>query len=139
MNLLKGRIERDRETTSCVVGDGRLPVGNISLGAALSAYEGAELAVGIRPERLGDPGTAANGRPRLRGRVKFVELLGSERLVQLELDATPMVAVEGSPARAIVSARFDAHAPIAAGDDAELAVAVDHLHFFDLETGEAIG
>ena len=138
MNLLKGRIERDGETTSCVVGESRLPLGNGTAGAALAAYEGAELAVGIRPEHLGTPGAGADGWPRLPGRVRFVELLGSERLVQLELDATPIAASEASPAQAIVTARFDAHAPIAAGENTELAVATDHLHFFDLATGEAI-
>jgi hypothetical protein len=57
-------------------------------GEALSAYVGAEVVVGIRAEHVGDPAAGRLDRPRLRGRVRFVELLGAERLVQLELPAT---------------------------------------------------
>ena len=136
MNLLKGRIERDGDVTACVVGEGRLPLTNGVI-SAIASYDGAEVGVGIRAEHLGDPGAGAPERPRLRGRVKFVELLGSERLVQLEVDATSVG--EGSkPGPTVVTARYGAHAPIAAGDATELAVETDHLHFFDLETGAAI-
>jgi multiple sugar transport system ATP-binding protein len=136
MNLLKGTIERHGDETSCLVGEERLPLTNGAI-PAIAAYEGAEVAVGIRAEHLGDPGIGAGQRPRLRGRVRFVELLGSERLVQLELDATP-VGNEYRTAPAVVTARFDAHAAICAGELTELAVSTDHLHFFDLETGAAI-
>jgi multiple sugar transport system ATP-binding protein len=136
MNLLKATIERDGDVTACVVGSGRLPLTNGVI-PAIAAYEGAEVAVGIRAEHLGDPGTDGTGQPPLRGRVKFVELLGSERLVQLEVDATPVGNRDGA-APAVVTARYDAHAAIGAGELAELAVATDHLHFFDLETGAAI-
>jgi multiple sugar transport system ATP-binding protein len=136
MNLLKGTIERDGNVTSCLVSEARLPLTNGAI-PAIAAYEGAEVAVGIRAEHLGDPGTGGAGRPRLRGLVRFVELLGSERLVQLELDATPVGNTDGA-APAIVTARFDAHAAIGVGELTELAVATEHLHFFDLETGAAI-
>jgi multiple sugar transport system ATP-binding protein len=136
MNLLKGTIERDGDVTSCLVGEGRLPLTNGVI-PAIAAYEGAEVAVGIRAEHLGDPGTDGTGQPRLRGRVRFVELLGSERLVQLELDARPVGDRDGAQPT-VVTARFGAHASIDAGELTELAVATDHLHFFDLETGAAI-
>ena len=48
----------------------------------------------MRPEHLGDPAEARPTAPRLRGRVRFVELLGAERLVQIELDAKPVVVDE---------------------------------------------
>ena len=130
MNLLRARIERDGDAISCVVGEGRLPVMN-GARSALAPYEGAEIAVGVRAEHIGDPRMGADGQPRLRGKVKFVELLGSERLVQLELDATSATA-GALTGQAIVSARYGAHAPITAGDTTDLAVATDHLHFFDL-------
>ncbi len=40
--------------------------------------------------------------------------------------------------RALVTARFDAHASIDHGDLAEVAVTTERLHFFDLATGRAI-
>jgi hypothetical protein len=110
----------------------------------------------VRPEHLCDPDAGAAQRPRLQGRVKFVELLGAERLLQIELDATPVVAdvmpevvenVDGNAAdtvresagrSALVTARFDAHARVDAGDLVEVAVTAERLHFFDLTTHRAI-
>jgi multiple sugar transport system ATP-binding protein len=157
MNLLQGRIERDGNGLAVLLGDKRLPLAADNGAEALTAYAGADVAVGIRPEHLGDPAEAPERRPRLLGRVGFVERLGPERLVQLELTARPVVAdelleiardadetaaseiVRGSErGQALVTARFAAHAPIEPGDRAEVAVTVEHLHFFDLKTGAAI-
>jgi multiple sugar transport system ATP-binding protein len=156
MNLLRGRIERDGSSVAVVVGEGRLRLAaDSALAAALAGYDGGQVAVGIRPEHLGGPG-ASSGSLRLRGRVVFSELLGPERLVQIELDARPLDAgellelaleAEGSAApslgrrgdgRAVVTARLDAHVRSAPGELAEVALAGEHLHFFDLATGRAI-
>jgi len=141
MNLLRGRIEREGDTLACVLGGRRMPVatGNGSL-AALAAYAGGAVATGVRPEHLREPdGSEAT---RLRGRVRFAELLGAEQLVQIELDEAwafdPQAPATAAPGRAVVTARFDAHAPIRTGDAAEVAVAAERLQFFDLETGRAI-
>ena len=158
MNLLRGRIERDDGTLQCVLGDQRLPVpGTNSLVAALARYVGAEVALGVRPEHLSDPAEGSADRPRLRGRVRFVELLGAERLVQIQLDVKPVVAdevlevardVDATAAgeilglaksdQSLVTARFDAHANVDPGDLVEASVRVERLHFFDLTTGRAI-
>jgi multiple sugar transport system ATP-binding protein len=158
MNLLRGRIERDDGTLQCVLGDQRLPVPSTNgLVAALAGYAGAEVAVGIRPEHLSDPAECPAERPRLRGRVRFVELLGAERLVQIQLDVKPVVAdevlevaqdVDATAAgeilglarsdQSLVTARFDAHANVGPGDVIEAAVRIERLHFFDLSTGQAI-
>ena len=58
MNLLHGRIERDGDALQCVLGDQRLPVAGTN-GASLARYAGADVAVGIRPEHLGDPAEGA--------------------------------------------------------------------------------
>jgi multiple sugar transport system ATP-binding protein len=156
MNLLQGVVLHDGEGSAVVLGDQRLPLGGNGAGP-LAAYAGAEVAVGLRPEHLADPSAAPAGRPRLSGQVTFVERLGPERLVQLELDAKPVVADElleiahdtdptaaseilreSERGRALVTARFDAHAPVEPGDRAEVAVATERLHFFDLTTGMAI-
>jgi multiple sugar transport system ATP-binding protein len=152
MNVLRGFI--GPEGAHCDVGGERLPV-STNRSVALARYAGAEVAVGIRPEHLGDPATAPDSHSRLRGRVRFVEQLGAEQLVHIELAGRPVVAAEvlegatdatagkagahrldGKTAAAI--ARFGAHAGIHPGDLVEVAVTTDRLHFFDLTTGRAI-
>ena len=70
------------------------------------------------------------------------ELLGAEQLVQVELDEAwtldPEASPDAAPDLAVVTARFDAHAPVRLGDAAEVAIATEHLQFFDLKTGWAI-
>jgi multiple sugar transport system ATP-binding protein len=153
MNLLRGVIGPDG--AHCDVGGERLPVPSRS--GALARYAGSDVAVGIRPEHLGDSATAPDSQPRMRGRVRFVELLGAEQLVHIELPGRRVVAGEvldiGSGAdattrtavpnrveagTAAVAARFGAHARIHPGDTVEVAVTTERLHFFDLTTGRAI-
>jgi multiple sugar transport system ATP-binding protein len=158
MNVLQGRIERDGRALQCVLGDQRLPItGTDGFGSALDAYAGTDVAVGVRPEHLGDPTEGPSDRPRLRGRVKFVELLGAERMVQIQLDVKPAVVEQvlevardldataageilgqAKAEQALVTARFDAHARVSPGDLVEAAVRIERLHFFDLTTGRAI-
>ena len=138
MSLVGARIERAGKGLECVVGDQRLAIAEANGSAgALAAYAGAVVAVGMRAEHLGE---ADGSRARLRGRVKFVELLGADRLVQLELGARP-VGVDGirkESVPAVVTARFGTRMPLEQGDRTEVAVATDRLLFFDLATGRAI-
>jgi multiple sugar transport system ATP-binding protein len=158
MNVLQGRIERDGRALECVLGDQRLQLADANASArALAGYAGADVAVGLRPEHLGDPAESPSDSPRLRGRVRIVELLGAERLIQIELGVRSVVVDEvlelargvdatlaeeilgrAKSDRALVTARFDAHAKVDPGDLTEVAVRVDRLHFFDLKTGQAI-
>jgi multiple sugar transport system ATP-binding protein len=147
MSLLRGRIERDGDTVVCVLGEQRLPLaGANGAASALTRYVGREVALGVRSEHLGDPADGRHDRPRLRGRVRLVELLGAERLVQIELPVKPFVADvalsevvrEARSERALVSARFDAHARVDPGDPVEVAVTTERLHFFDPSTGSVI-
>jgi multiple sugar transport system ATP-binding protein len=138
MSLVEARIERADGALECVIGDQRLAIADANGSArALTAYVGAAVAVGIRAEHLGEPD---GRRARLRGRVKFVERLGADRLVQLELDARP-VGVDGMPLEsvpAVVTARFGTRMRLEHGDRTEVAVSTDRLLFFDRETGRAI-
>jgi multiple sugar transport system ATP-binding protein len=158
MNLLQGRMERDGDGLLCTVGDRSLTVpATNGTSATLAAYAGREVAVGIRPEHLGHPSAAPPDRPTLRGRVRFVELLGAERLIQIEIDARPVVPDEvldvagdadevgateilrdSERGKALVIARFEAHVPVGPGDLAEISVNTERLAFFDLDTGRAI-
>ena len=85
------------------------------------------------------------------GEVAFVEDLGATLLVHLDVDAPPPklgaesgtmledaeVAVGADRARVRLS--VDGHASVKPGDRLAIRIDLDRLHFFDPETGEAIG
>jgi multiple sugar transport system ATP-binding protein len=151
MNVFRGRLDG----TGVLLGEQRLELPERVLGA-VAAYHGRELAVGIRPEHLIDA-ARDGGLPRLRGEVKFTEALPPERLVYATIEAPPVVtedvreiaadvdaaAVERLDELAderyvLACARFDIASKAPERGPHEFAVAPDHLHFFDLETGDAI-
>jgi multiple sugar transport system ATP-binding protein len=112
--------------------------------------------VGIRPEALTvAEGAHENQETTLAARVELVEALGNESLIHFATDARlvrsrggvwtaddPAVHASGDIAGASAAegiARVDPRVPVAAGDRVALAVDVDRLHFFEPETGDAIG
>jgi multiple sugar transport system ATP-binding protein len=148
MNLFRVRLDDG----GVVVGDQRLPLPGLP---ALAGYRGREVALGIRPEHLVDPD--AGSLPRLRGEVRFTEALPPERLVYATVAAPPVVtddvleiakdvdeaAVERLEEFAdeqfvLACARFDIGATPPPRGPYDFGVLVDHLHFFDLESGAAI-
>jgi multiple sugar transport system ATP-binding protein len=161
MNVLEGSLELDGERVVCRVGSAMLPVPPEVLGEhpALNGYVGKVIAVGIRPEALDEPGhrNGADG-VRIRGRVQAVEALGPEQLVHVDVEAKPVliedvleglvdieearelaeIRTDGDGARSVVVARLDASATMRPDDAVELAVDVRRLHFFDLDSREAI-
>jgi multiple sugar transport system ATP-binding protein len=155
MNLFRARLDAD----AFLLGEQRLPVPERVLRARpeLAGYRGRELAVGIRPEYLVDSSTADPSLPRLRGDVKFTEALPPERLVYATIAAPPVVtedvleiaqdvdeaAVERLEELAeeqfvLACARFGIASQAPSRGTYEFAVAVDRMHFFDLESGAAI-
>ncbi|MDX6450790.1 MAG: multiple sugar transport system ATP-binding protein [Gaiellaceae bacterium] len=159
MNMLEGSLERDGDALVCRIGSTALALPGEVLAErpALARYVDRAVAVGIRPEALDEPGRRdGSDGGRLRGRVEAVEALGPELLVHIEIEARPVLAddvLEGlvdleeakelaeiitERDRATVVARLDASARIRADDEIELAVDPRHLHYFDLESGEAI-
>ena len=125
--------------------------------AELGGYEGRKVALGIRPEDLEDAALGdAPAAARLPVTVDLREDMGAEIFLHFSIDA-PHVATED------VKEAFEAEEAVAAfeeqaaragtpfvarvgrestareGDRIEVAVDTRMLHFFDLETGEAIG
>jgi multiple sugar transport system ATP-binding protein len=162
MNMLEGSLERRGDDLVCRIGTAALtlPAEVVSARPALERHVGTPIAVGIRPEALDEPGRRAGGDGgRLRGRVQAIEALGPEQLAHVEIEAKPVLVedvleglvdmeeaedlaeirdADADGARAVVVARLDASANVRPDDTVELAVDLRRLHFFDLESGEAI-
>ncbi|TMR05546.1 sn-glycerol-3-phosphate ABC transporter ATP-binding protein UgpC [Actinomadura soli] len=158
MNLLSCPLVADGpDDLRCVVGDQRIPAPK-ELHGALERFAGSQVVVGVRPEKLTDApaharhGDAAAGR--LRGEVTVVEMLGHERLVQVEVPGEPVAAdpelenirrpPDGrrngrpTPGTANVYARFSPSSTVKPLETVDIPVNPADLHFFDPETGEAI-
>jgi multiple sugar transport system ATP-binding protein len=159
MNVLEATVERDGDGSVLRLGSSSLPVPR-DAATELGRYAGKRIALGIRPEALGevDGRGEEDGRGRLRGVVRAVEALGPEQLAHVELEAsavlvedvveglvdtdevTDLVEIkqEGDDARAIVVARLDASSRVRPDEPLELSVDLRRLHFFDLDSGSAI-
>jgi len=160
MNLLEADIERANGGVAFRIGDQTLNVPQEVLGRrpSLADYAGGRIALGIRPEQLEDAAFSADG-ARLRGKVLLTEALGSELVAHVEIAATPVtraevfegIVVEAEEAEVVADlltdatgqkttlvCRFDATSRARPDDVVEVAVDTRKLHFFDLDTGEAI-
>ena len=119
------------------------------------------MALGIRPEHLEDA-TVETGAPserRLQATVKTVEALGAELIAHLEIAGTPgadrrgqggrgrprtdtMAAeleAEAHDAKLPLVGRFDVASRARADASVEVVVDTSRVHFFDIDTGAAIG
>jgi multiple sugar transport system ATP-binding protein len=153
MNLYEAAISGPQDGLVLSLGSQRLA---LPADAALAAAAGRKLVVGIRPEQLTivSNGSASRGTT-LAADVELVESLGNESLVHFTTDARTVrnkagvwtadpAAVDASgeiagAAAAEGVARVDPRVPVAAGERVTFAVDVDRLHFFDGQTGDALG
>jgi multiple sugar transport system ATP-binding protein len=161
MNLVQARLERQDGRLVCGLGDQalELPEQVVARCPELSAHLGKTIGLGIRPEHLHDAGLTAGAEAgrKLRGQVVTTELLGSELLAHVELAVTPVVTEEvlevaedvdravredlrseAREHRSVFVGRFDARSSVKAGDIVEMVVDTDRLHFFDLESEQAL-
>ena len=142
MNLFEATIDGNE----LQLGGNRLtlPGAAIERRPALGTYDGRKIAVGIRPEDLEDASLATDAAEGavISSTVELTESLGSEIVVHFALDAArvdagnPDAADDLSAADAV--ARFDPRSRCRAGEPVDIAVTVENLHFFDLESHEAI-
>jgi multiple sugar transport system ATP-binding protein len=162
MNLVEARLERGGDGLVCHVAgrELRLPPELVHARPGLEAYAGGTIGLGIRPEQLEDAALAgdAPAGSMLGGRVVTTELLGSELLAHVELEAPPVLTQEvrevledvdrsrvadlESEARArrtVVIGRFGIGSDARAGESIEMRVDARRLHFFDLASEAAIG
>ncbi|MBB3932970.1 multiple sugar transport system ATP-binding protein [Kaistia hirudinis] len=147
MNLLAGHIAGDGDALAYRLGELVLPIDAAALAArpALAANVGNAIVAGIRPEafriaedRPGEPGLIC-------GHVAFVEDLGANLLVHVDLDGASVVAAglpedkdEMSSARTRLRAVLDGTLRIKDGSRIGLAVDPARIHVFDAKTEKAI-
>ncbi|MCY3578173.1 MAG: sn-glycerol-3-phosphate ABC transporter ATP-binding protein UgpC [bacterium] len=111
---------------------------------ALRSYEGKRVIVGVRPEDLQDASLVPSptSGTTITCAVELTESLGSEIVIHFVLDAQPVdpgnpdAADDGGAGSAV--ARFDPRSRCHAGEEVDIAVAVENLHFFDLDSHTAI-
>ena len=154
MNLLRGALERDGDGFAVTIGGTRLP---LSGHPALDPYAGSEIGIGVRPEQVQHGAAAPAAMWRLEGRVVATELLGSDLLVYLEVDAEPVLTAElievaadidatsvdelreeAAESRTPVVCRFEAVSGVKVDETIMIAFSPERLHFFDLSSGLAI-
>jgi multiple sugar transport system ATP-binding protein len=142
MNVLVGSVSAGANGPITVdIGGQRISIDGDAAArlSGLRGYDGKEIAVGIRPEALGDDGTES-----VTVSVDLVEMLGSESLVHATIGAASVrstdagVEVSGAPTSSII-ASIDPRQRVSIGDQLPLKVDTLRLHAFDLHSGAAIG
>jgi multiple sugar transport system ATP-binding protein len=162
MNFFEAEFERADGRVDVVFGEQRLAVADAERErhGDLTRYEGRKVIVGVRPEHLEDAAVAGDtpSERRFHGLVQLTELLGSEVVVHLQVEAVPAVTEEVREIaqdvdeaalddldhqrrrrRTAFVGRFDIGTRAREDEQAEIAVAPGALRFFDAETGQALG
>ncbi|HEU4900041.1 MAG TPA: sn-glycerol-3-phosphate ABC transporter ATP-binding protein UgpC [Actinomycetota bacterium] len=124
--------------------------------SALASYVSREVAVGIRSEDMEDARLVRDAPPdtRLKATVSLVEALGAQIVVHFDVDAPKVVTADTkllekdahtdeAPTHAEVQgtkfvAAFAPRSRVKIGDQIEVVVDTERMHFFDPETGNAI-
>ncbi len=149
MNLYEGAISRQGDDYSLQLGSQQLTLQRqvVSEHPTLDQHLDRPIIVGIRPEHLEDAavGREYPGDQQLTGKVAVREALGSETMVHFTIDAKQVDSgdpdaveqlTDGTLARS--TARFDAASPARVGDNVQISVRMDRLHFFDRSTHLAL-
>jgi multiple sugar transport system ATP-binding protein len=162
MNLFEAQLSRRNGHLVAQVGDQLLRLVPEALAdpGELERYDGRTVALGLRPEHIEDAAFATDApqERRLRGTVRATEALGSELIAHLELRGKPVMTEEVKEVAADTDAsvvheleaetrdamlpivgRFDERSRARVDQDVEVVVDTERIHFFDLDSGLAIG
>jgi multiple sugar transport system ATP-binding protein len=133
-----------------------VPEAVVRANPGIEAYVGREVIIGIRPSDFEDTSLTDDSWPRMPVVAHVIEKLGSEINVIFALDAPPVehkdladLAAQGEEeegaaiplhqGKALWTARVNARSEVRAGDRIELGVDTRNLHFFDPDSGLAVG
>ena len=147
MNLIRARVV-----------DGAVAFAGLELpvpaGRDLRAWQGRDVVIGIRPSQFADAALLRDESvPTVEVNVNVVEELGAEKNLIFALDTPPVVTDAAEAAepddqtrafiadvgQTVCTAQVDFRCGCHSGEAWRLAVDVDTMHFFDLESGAAIG
>ena len=160
MNMVESTVERRDGSYAATVGSQALMLGEevVKARPALEKYVGKKVVLGIRPESLED----ARLEPdipedmHIKGVVVLREPLGSEIVAHFEVDAPPALTedvrelardvgqestVQASgeeTGKAVMVGRFGPRSRVKNGDVVDVAVDMNAVHLFDIESGEGI-
>jgi multiple sugar transport system ATP-binding protein len=149
MNLYESTLTVDGDGGTVTIGSQTLQLDPSVLvkRPGLRAYDGRHVVLGIRPEDFEDAALASGGGEgrSLTAPVTLLEALGSEIMVHFRLDATTVdsgdpdaVEEAGGDTAANAVGRFNPRSRVRMGDTANIAVATENAHFFDIDTRQAI-
>jgi multiple sugar transport system ATP-binding protein len=156
MNMALARLERNGDEMVLHAGGAVLPLpaSVVSERPALAKYVGREIALGIRSEDMEDARLSPDSpqEARLRAKVNLTEALGSEIVVHFHVNAPKVVTeetralekdahTEDVPVAQVGNpfvASFAPRSRVRPGDEIEIVVDRERMHFFDPETGLAV-
>jgi multiple sugar transport system ATP-binding protein len=156
MNMALGRIERDGDALTLRLGSAqlKLPPTLLAERPALASYVGRDVAAGVRSEDMEDARLVrdADQGSRLRSVATLIEALGSSIIVHFDVDAPKVVTedtklleqdahtdeVPKHDGATRFVASFAPRSRVRTGDEFELVVDTERMHFFDPATGAAI-
>jgi multiple sugar transport system ATP-binding protein len=158
MNLAEAKLVRD-QGPAVVFADYKVPVPEqaVHQRPGLDRYFGQQVIIGIRPSSFEDANFVSDDRPRIKAEVAVTEELGSEVNVIFTVHAPAvehdvMIAMFDKAAKDHVevrdltgagenmwTARVNPKTSARPGRTIELAIDASSLHWFDPETGQAIG
>lgn len=158
MNLVLAQIKSGAKGLLLEVGGSSLEIPESTLAErpALKSYVGRAVALGVRSEDMEDASLAnVPAERRIKGRVTLTEALGSEIIVHFTFQGEPVVTEDTKllakeaggggeihlPGESGVKfvASFAPRSRVHMGDDIEIAVDVERVHYFDPDTSLAIG
>jgi multiple sugar transport system ATP-binding protein len=158
MNIVKAGVTSGDDGMAVTFAGHRLPVPEevVRASSGIEAYVGRDVILGIRPSDFEDARLADESWPRMPVVTHMTEALGSEIHVIFAIDAPPVEhkdladlvpekeEEEGSASslyggKSLWTARVNARSTVRIGDRIELAVDTRNLHFFDADSGLAIG
>jgi multiple sugar transport system ATP-binding protein len=152
MNLAQATVEAHDGGAALRLGDASIPLpGDVTAKRGLASWAGKQVIVGVRPEDIRHAdGSARNGT--IRAAIERTEALGSSLLGYFRVDAPPPVSggvaavvaeevLEEAPligTGTLFCAAFEPRSPLKPGDAVDVALNVEHMHFFDPETEAAL-
>jgi multiple sugar transport system ATP-binding protein len=157
MNLVTARMVSGDDGTAVTFAGHRLaiPESVVHANPEIKAYVGRDVILGIRPSDFEDASLTEQPWPRIPAVAHLIEALGSEIHVIFFIDAPPVEhkdvadlgprgeedesAMPLHEGKSLWTARVNARSGVRAGDRIELGVDTSNMHFFDPDSGLAIG